>query len=355
MTMVRLLLITIRSDYGGGPRHIDQLVNRLPESVELYLAFPEDGVPYSNLWINNPRIKGLMFIPYRKFSLKTLSQLKQFVHDNEIEIVHSHGQGAGLYSRLLRLVGCKAKVVHTFHGISDEYRSKLKYLMSLVVGRLLEPYADRYIAVSNGEKTLGVKRGFCTKKNCVVVYNGIFDDRLRSVGYSSKTIVTISRYDYQKNMRLCLEIVRLMKDDGVIFLWVGDGDDFALMKNAIEKEHLPVEMVGFQVKPMTFLAKSAIYLSTSRFEGLPYALIEASSIGLPIVATDVKGNNEVAINGENGLTFKTAEDGACALRRILNDKEEYERMSINSRKIFEERFTIDVMIGDLMKIYNSLA
>lgn len=352
---MRTLIITVRSDFGGGPRHVDQLVRCLPAECEIYMAYPKAGDPYAEMWKKDPRIKGTIFIPYRKFSLATLWQLRQFVKENAIDIIHSHGNGAGLYSRLLRMTGIKAKVVHTFHGISDEYSSKLKYFLSLVVGRLLEPLADTYIAVSNGEKALGVKRGFCTERNCSVVYNGIADEKVKAVGFGSRTIVTLSRYDYPKNMSLCLSIVRLMKNEGYRFLWVGDGDDFATMKDAVEKEHLPVDMVGFQTKPMEFLAKSAVYLSTSRFEGLPYALIEASSIGLPIVATDVKGNNEVAINGENGLTFKTAEGGAAALRRILNDKQEYDRMSINSRKLFEERFTIDVMINVLMKVYKVLA
>ena len=352
---MNLLFLTVRSDFGGGPRHVDQLVKGLPDGCEIYMAYPEEGDPYAEMWKIDKRIKGAVFIPYRKFSLATLWQLRQFVKENAIDIIHSHGNGAGLYSRLLKLTGIKTKVVHTFHGISDEYSSKFKYLMSLVVGRFLESLADVYIAVSNGEKALGVKRGFCTERNCVVVYNGIADEKIRAAGFDSRTIVTLSRYDYQKNMSLCLDIVRLMKNEGYRFLWVGDGEDFATMKDAVEKEQLPVDMVGFQTKPMKYLTKSAVYLSTSRFEGLPYALIEASSIGLPIVATDVKGNNEVAINGENGLTFKTAEEGAAALRRILNDKQEYERMSINSRKLFEEKFTIDVMINNLTKIYKVLA
>ena len=351
---MKILFITVRSDFGGGPRHVNQLIKELPKECEVFIAYPEEGDPYAEFWKKDKRIKKNLFIPYRKFSIKALFALKKFVKDNGIDIIHSHGNGAGLYSRLLRLLGVEAKVIHTFHGISDEYSSKFKYLMSLVVGRFLESLADVYIAVSNGEKALGVKRGFCTERNCVVVYNGIADEKIRAAGFDSRTIVTLSRYDYQKNMSLCLDIVRLMKNEGYRFLWVGDGEDFATMKDAVEKEQLPVDMVGFQTKPMKYLTKSAVYLSTSRFEGLPYALIEASSIGLPIVATDVKGNNEVAINGENGLTFKTAEEGAAALRRILNDKQEYERMSINSRKLFEEKFTINVMINDLMKVYKAL-
>jgi len=351
---MKILFITVRSDFGGGPRHVNQLVGELPDKYDIYMAFPFEGVPYADRWKKDERVVDLLPIPYRKFSIKTLLNLRQFVKINEIAIIHSHGNGAGVYSRLLKLMGVKVKVIHTFHGISDEYPSIVKYIISLLVGRLLSPFADKYIAVSNGEKALGVKRGFCKDWNCEVIYNGIEDEGLGMINYKKREIITISRYDYQKNMSLCLDIVRFMKNDNVRFVWVGDGEDFAIMKDAVEKEKLPVDMVGFQTKPLKYLKQASVYLSTSRFEGLPYALIEASSVGLPLVATDVKGNNEVAINQENSLTFRTAVEGASALRKILNDKQIYEQMSLNSRKIYEERFTINVMVDGLMKLYKSL-
>ena len=144
--------------------------------------------------------------------------------------------------------------------------------------------------------------------------------------------------------------------------WASDNFEFVIVNGADDNSEpyirdgkpLPVDLVGFQKEPMKFLKKAVIYLSTSRFEGLPYALIEAASVGLPLVATDVKGNNEVAINGENGITYKTAEEGAAALRRILGHKLVYDKMSSKSRKIFEDKFTVKVMIEDLMKLYKSL-
>ena len=352
--MIRILMITVRSDFGGGPRHVDQLVKKLPEECYIYMAYPEKGDPYAELWKKSDRIKGTIHIPYRKFSIKTLFELRAFIKQNRIDIVHSHGNGAGFYSRLLKISGIKAKVVHTFHGISDEYSSKIKYLISLVVGKTLKFFADRYIAVSKGELKLGIELGFCKETNSCVIYNGIDDEGTGLRKFGEKEIVTLSRYDYQKNMSLCLDIVRLLKDDKVRFVWVGDGEDFVAMKEIVEMEKLPVDLVGFQKEPMKFLKKAVIYLSTSRFEGLPYALIEAASVGLPLVATDVKGNNEVAINGENGITYKTAEEGAAALRRILGDKLVYDKMSSKSRKIFEDKFTVKVMIEDLMKLYKSL-
>ena len=104
---------------------------------------------------------------------------------------------------------------------------------------------------------------------------------------------------------------------------------------------------------MKYLHNSSVYLSTSRFEGLPYALVEASSIGLPLVVTDVVGNNEVAINNENGFTFGSAEEGASALRKILNDDVLFRNMSKRSREMFEEKFTIEVMIHKLLIVYHN--
>lgn len=352
---MKILFITVRSDFGGGPRHVAQLVNELTTECDIYMAYPEEGDPYAEIWKKHKRIKDTLYIPYRKLSIKALFELSNFVRKNKIDIIHSHGNGAGLYSRLLKLIGIKAKVVHTFHGISDEYSSKVKYLISLIVGRMLAPMADKYIAVSNGEKVLGMKRGFCKEDNCQVIYNGIEDEGIKVKNFKQRKIITISRYDYQKNMSLCLDIARLMKEESVRFIWLGDGEDFPAMKDAVEKENLPIDMVGFQPKPMNYLKRASIYLSTSRFEGLPYALIEAASVGLPLVATDVKGNNEVALNGENGLTFKTAEEGAAALKKILNDKEIYAHMSSRSRELFVDRFTIKVMIENLMKLYKSLS
>lgn len=351
---MKILLITVRSDFGGGPRHVDQIINSLPEEFELYLACPKEGDPYSPIWINNKRIKKILFIPYRKFSIRSFFDLKTFVIRNKIQIIHSHGNGAGIYSRLLKLCGSKVKIVHTFHGISHVYSSKLKLIANNIVGRALMGFADKYIAVSEGEKSLGIERGFCSNSNCDVIYNGIKGLNNSKEPHQSRTIVTLSRYDYQKNMNLCLDIVRILKDDEIRFIWVGDGEDFSSLKKLVETENLPVEMVGFQKDPMKFLQNSCVYLSTSRFEGLPYALVEAASVGLPLVATDVVGNNEVAINNENGFTFKSAEEGATALRRILNDDVLFKKMSKRSRELFEEKFSIEVMIHKLLIVYLNL-
>lgn len=52
---MKILLITVRSDFGGGPRHVDQLINNLPQNIEIYVAYPQDGTPYGQEWNSNSR------------------------------------------------------------------------------------------------------------------------------------------------------------------------------------------------------------------------------------------------------------------------------------------------------------
>ena len=49
---MNILLITVRADFGGGPRHVHQLIDELPSDFNIYVAFPQ-GKPYGDLWQDN--------------------------------------------------------------------------------------------------------------------------------------------------------------------------------------------------------------------------------------------------------------------------------------------------------------
>lgn len=351
----KISYITVRSDFGGGPRHVDQLIDRLEGEYEIYVACPT-GEPYGTKWRNDKKIH-VVDIPYRKFSFKTLLHLKDFIKKENIQIVHSHGNGAGIYSRLIKLLCPSVKVAHTYHGISDTYKSKIKAVVSILVGRLLSPLADKYICVSNGEKRMALSRGFSKDQNTIVIYNGIEDPKSEARQKENKPvdIVCLSRFDYQKNMDAAFRIAFAFKDDDrACFTWVGDGQDKERLEQAAKEKGVRITFTGFSKKPSIYLQKADWYISTSRFEGLPYALIEAASVGLPILATDVKGNNEVVKDKYNGFLFHSEEEAIKLINDILDGKVNYSQLSQNSINFFHEYFTEDKMISNLRNLYNSL-
>lgn len=351
----KILYITVRSDFGGGPRHVDQLIDRLEDEYEIYVACPT-GEPYGTKWRNDKKIH-VVDIPYRKFSFKILLHLKDFIKKENIQIVHSHGNGAGIYSRLIKLLCPNLKVVHTYHGISDTYASGLKATASIIIGRLLSPFADKYICVSNGEKKMAIERHFSKENNTMVIYNGIDDPNhaARTTYRQPLNFVTLSRFDYQKNMGAMFRIAKAFKDDDrITFTWVGDGEEKGKLENEASLDGLRISFTGFSKTPSKYLEQADWYISTSRFEGLPYGLIEAASVGLPILASDVKGNNEVVKDSYNGFLFHSEEEAVIQIKDILEENYDYQQLSKHAIEFFRENFTEDKMIEKLCELYKSV-
>ena len=292
---MKLLFISVRADFGGGPKHINDIINSLTESnFELYLACPNDK-PYYYYWKKLESIKGILVIPHRSFSILSFFSLCKFIRDNDIELIHSHGKGAGIYSRFLSF-WTKIPVVHTTHGLHLYSNKGLSFLYKKLE-QSLSSYTRKIVTVSRGEFNL-LEKIIGSNEKLINIYNGITDPKEyyqnESNRYLSNTIITITRYDFAKNMKLCLEIVRCLKSK-YNFIWIGDGPERQEIESIAKSEALPIEFIYFTDNVFKYLRKSFIYLSTSRSEGLPYSLIEASAMGIPIVATNVRGNNEVVI------------------------------------------------------------
>ncbi|WP_169764364.1 glycosyltransferase [Campylobacter mucosalis] len=358
--MEKILLTSLRADHGGGPQHVNSLVENLLIDFEIFVACPNDE-PYYAMWKKTQRVKKIFILPHRKFRLKKLLELNKFIKENDIKIVHSHGKGAGIYARLLKIINWHLKIVHTLHGVHVEQYGFLKRNLYITIEKLLSLFTDKFINVSSGEQQLCLNYGIFAKKKSCVIYNGIrqviFDKYAKSSLNltGKKVIATISRFDYQKNMDLAYEIAKCFKDNTqLVFLWIGDGGDRARLKAWAERDKVNIVFTGFTNKIPMYLSASDIYLSTSRWEGLPYALIEAQSLGLPIVATNVVGNNEVVQDKQDGFLFDDLREACKHIDLLLHDETTYENFSAAAKLNFKSKFDIKIMIDKIEEIYKEL-
>ena len=357
---MKILFITLRADHGGGPKHVDLLINNLSSEIEIYLACPQDK-PYYDLWSESEKVKDIFILPHRKFSAKKLLELNKFIKDNDIGIVHSHGKGAGIYSRILKILNSRLQIVHTLHGVHIGEYGFLKKSAYIFWERFLTLFTDKFINVSRSENEACLKLKLFKKSRSEVVYNGIKallkDDNAKiKFDLSGKRVVTtISRFDYAKNMSLAYEIAKKFKDkSSIVFLWLGDGDDRAKFESMAQKDGANIIFTGFTDEIPAYLSATDIYLSTSRWEGLPYALIEAQSLGIPIVATNVVGNNEVVENGKNGFLFESAQQACRDIEILLNDDKIYGKMQSEALLNFKDKFDIDIAVRKVEKIYEQI-
>lgn len=362
---LRVLLITSRADIGGGPLHVDLLARHLPEQVERWIACPDEP-PYMAAWQRAPSVRGVVPIARRKFSIADVYALARACRRWDIDIVHSHGKAAGVYARLLKLLRPRLQVLHTFHGVHIGQYGTVRRAAYLVVERLLRPLTDGFVCVSEGERLECLALRLSSAERTRVILNGLPPLAADSRGEFSlpdgvrhPIVVTLTRFEYQKHMALALEIAERAHREHRpwTFLWAGDGPERAELEARAGQLGLKnVRFLGSTSQRTELLAVSDVFLSTSRWEGLPYALIEASSFGIPIVATRVTGNDEVVTDGANGYLFEPTDAAAAvlALDRIISDVPLRKRLSEGGRQIVASRFSLQRSIDETARLYASV-
>ena len=365
---LRLLLITARADVGGGPYHVDLLVNHLPADIERWVACPDDA-PYAARWAATATVRGVIDIPRRRFSVVALFALSRACRRLGIDVVHSHGKGAGLYARLLKLLNPRIRVVHTFHGVHTGQYGLVTRAAYLAVERVLRRLTTVFVNVSQGEQAQCLSVGMSTRDRSHVVHNGLplapapapapeLQNEKRPI------IVTLARFEHQKNMALAFDVAELAQrtHPDWLFVWAGDGPQRAALEQRAralaQRTASPsnIRFLGVTDHPAQLLAAATVFLSTSRWEGLPYALLEASSLGVPVVATQVVGNDEVVVPGRNGFLFPAdrPDQAVAAIGQIVADAALRERLSQGGRAVVAERFSLARGIQQLVGLYRAV-
>ncbi len=159
----------------------------------------------------------------------------------------------------------------------------------------------------------------------------------------SLTVIFVGRLSEEKNLfNLLAAVEKTRKVDKLII--VGEGDLKARLQSAAEGMRTRVDFPGR--KPTKdipgLLRQSDIFVLPSLYEGLPKALLEAMSIGLPCLGTDVRGIQDVIKHGETGWLCATDSEAiASGLMALIDDRDLRSRLSENARRLVEENYSLD--------------
>jgi len=122
------------------------------------------------------------------------------------------------------------------------------------------------------------------------------------------------------------------------------------------KNNKNIEYLGELKDVRSLWKKTHIAILASEREGLPKSLLEAASMGKAIIASDVVGCREIAINGVNAITFKKGniEDLAKAIIYLSTHHKIRENYGSNSRKLVESDMSEEMVIQKTLSIYQTL-
>ncbi|WBF66191.1 glycosyltransferase [Desulfovibrio subterraneus] len=357
---LNVLHITASSKIGGGPEHIWQLVRNTEEDVRSFIAAP-DRRPYGDRFIDLVGKERVLTIPQRSFSLSSLWELIRFIKRNRIDIIHSHGKGAGLYARLAAFITGTC-CVHTFHGIHLPKGAFLRIAYTNLE-RILCTISKMCITVSDGEKALAGKLNFSPRK-LKTILNGVnvgeeIPERIPTAPFK---LVHVSRFDPVKNSKWLIQLAKAMDEAGMLkqcrFVLVGDGEERATMEQEVQQAGLSYafEFAGMQPSVLPFFENAGCLISTSLREGLPLAVLEAQAAGVPCIVTNVVGNAEAIEDGKTGFLYPLRDEKAAmqCISELINNQALWSNMCINAHRRALEHFSSKQMSANTLSVYFEL-
>jgi glycosyltransferase involved in cell wall biosynthesis len=360
----RVLMITARADYGGGPEHLYRLIGALPKDIEPYVVCPTD-VPYWDRYASQMGERRMLSIPHRRFSFCSLWSLRRFARRHRIHLIHSHGKGAGVYGRLLSLIS-GVPCVHTFHGVRIPYEHRLQGVFDGWMEWLLGKLSRCLVAVSSGEAETVLGMGVCGREKLRLVENGVaipggWNEGRRPSG-PPWTVLHMTRFDSAKHTDLLVGIWEAMaRSEGIgdlRALVLGRGPDRDRFLEAIRAAGLErsIEVRDPVPDPSGYLREAFCYLSTSRWEGMPLAVIEAMALGVPVVATSVVGNRDVVDHGRTGFLYglDRPEEAAGHLLALVDDPAGWERLSLGGREKVVRAYSEERMARQVAAVYREV-
>ena len=353
----KILLISASSKTGGGPSHIFLLRDLLNDEYDFYLAMPKIYPKNKNF-----EFKKYLEIAERKLLLSDIFKLIKFSRKNSIDIIHAHGKGAGLIARIMKLFLHKP-TIYTFHGIHTTCLGRLNRFIYILYENLTGWLDDEKVFVSISEKLQAINSKIFIGKNSQIINNsskemnrfkvntkknnlkiGIKNDR--------KNIISVCRFVYQKNIFEIFDIAKNLSSFNFIIL--GDGQLFDEAKIYLKTNKIKnVYLFGKKINVFKYLYESDLFLSTSLYEGHPISILEAMSIGLPIVASKVTGNIDTIRNNYSGFLYKLGDikEAINCIEKIMKDCDLNFKISNNSYSSHRKFFSTTKMKKSYISLY----
>lgn len=299
--------------------------------------------------------------------LVSLWRLYRVIRLEGFTIVHTHNPKPGLIGQLAAKMARTPIIVNTVHGYYfHEHMSPAWRQFFISMEKVASRCSDVILSQNSEDIQTAIQEGICSLEKIQLLGNGIdlsqFDpDRIAHSALRQKRAelgitegdpvigfvgrLAAKRKGFLDYILAGQQVIKSVQN--VRLLIVGDPDtgksdavDPAILSdNSLSNHSIFLGRRPYQEMPLLYALMDAVVLP-SLFEGFPRVVMEASAMGVPVVATNVKGNREAVAHEGNGLLvpLRDVQALAKAIVELLTDSAKARRMGEEGRKIAQERF-----------------
>ena len=314
--------------------------------------------------------------------LKALWKLYLFLRKEQPLIVHTQTPKAGLVGMLAAFFAGVPIRLHDVVGLPLMEKTGLKYCLLFCIEKIVYACAHRIYPNSFGLKKYIIDTKISSSKKMKVLANGSSNgvdvSHFSKKHFSAETNIALKEQlnidttdfvylfigrlvgDKGINELISAFTVLSEKEDKIKLLLVGNYEDDLdpLQKETllIIKKNPNIISVGYQEEVRPYLAIASCFVFPSYREGFPNVVLEAASMELPCIVSDINGSNEIITDQVNGIVIpkKNTESLTSAMFNIKNDNNLRQLFTTNSRKGIAEKFGKEILYKSLLLEYKEL-
>jgi glycosyltransferase involved in cell wall biosynthesis len=331
---MNILILVSSLNFGGAEKQAVLDANMLASSAKVYLGMFEGGDLQKLL------NEGVETVQFKKQGyLSTAARLAEYIKEKNITVVHNHLYAPMIISAMASLK-VKVPVIWHFHGHHFEVRRFPLNVLSKL------PSVKHTVFVCAALARYFEKEYWFPPKKVTVLYNSSQIRKMPELKPKDKVlrIGFIGRVVKLKRIQYLIALASHLKNQGIEnfeILIVGDGPERESLEALVKGAQLTdqVKFLGFRTDIENLYNQFDLFVLPSEEEALSLALIDAGMCGLPAVAFDVGGNNEIIRHEETGYIVHSVDELKEKVELLCRDEELRQNMGAKAEehtRIFSE-------------------
>lgn len=304
-------------------------------------------IPYCDHYVDIPFERN----PLKPGNVKAYRMLRQIIEKEQFDLIYCHTPVGAMLARLAGISARKkgTKVIYMAHGFHFYSGAPLlNWMLYYPVEKFLSRFTDGLITINQEDFQRAQK--FHAGKTVLIPGVGIDLDKFQKkeptrqeirnklgIPESKIILMSVGELTKRKNHMVMIEALARLKEYDILYVICGDGPLKAQLRAKAEELGVRdrLKLLGFR-KDIAELHKAAdIFVFPSLQEGLPVALMEAMASGLPIVASKIRGNEDLISNNQGGYLVNPmdSEQVAKAIEKMIQNPKKREKMEKRNLEI----------------------